>query len=197
MEAVINYAIFGGSYDPVHNGHLLLATFAREQLKLDRLYFIPAAKGPHRDQAPRAADKHRLAMLKLALRGESSFLIDDLELRRGGISYTLDTVLRFHELLGEEPVILVGADNLAELHTWHRVEELVKLARFAYAPRPGSITSPGGLPRGTRVQNIRMPEFGVSSTLIRERAAAGLPLRGLVTDAVAGYIKENRIYRKV
>ncbi len=193
---VINYAIFGGSYDPVHNGHLLLATFAREQLKLERVYFIPTARGPHRDRPPRAADEHRLAMLQLALREESSLFVDDLELRRGGISYTIDTVLRFRELLGEEPVILVGADNLAELHTWHRVEKLVKLARFAYALRPGSAFSPSGLPPGTRALEIHMPEFDVSSTLIRERAAAGLPLRGLVTDSVAGYIDKNRLYLK-
>jgi nicotinate-nucleotide adenylyltransferase len=193
---VVKYAVFGGSYDPVHNGHLLLATFAREQLSLDRVYFVPAARGPHRNSPPRAADEHRLAMLRLALGDEPSFFIDDLELRRGGVSYTLDTVLRFRDLLGEEPVLLVGADNLNELHTWHRVEELVELARFAYAPRPGSAVSIDRLPAGARVEKIRMPEFGVSSTLVRNRAAAGLSLRGLVTDAVAGYIGENRLYRK-
>jgi nicotinate-nucleotide adenylyltransferase len=192
---VVRYAIFGGSYDPVHNGHIILATFAREQLGLDRVYFVPAARGPHRDAPPRAADEHRVAMLHLALGDERSFLIDDIELRRGGVSYTLDTALRFRELLGEEPVILVGADNMNELRTWHRVEELVELARFAYAPRPGSTVSTDLLP-AARVEMIRMPEFGVSSTLVRERAASGLSLRGLVTDAVAGYIEEKGLYRK-
>ncbi|HDR06495.1 MAG TPA: nicotinate (nicotinamide) nucleotide adenylyltransferase, partial [Candidatus Coatesbacteria bacterium] len=192
---VQKYALFGGSYDPVHSGHLLLATFAREQLGLERVYFIPAALGPHRQSAPRAEGAHRLAMLQLALEGEGAFLVDDLELRRGGVSYTMDTVLRFRELLGAEPVLLVGADNMGELHTWHRIDELVKLARFAYAPRPGEEVIPEKLPAGVRVERLEMPLFGVSSTLVRERAAAGLSLRGLVPDAVARYIEEKRLYR--
>jgi nicotinate-nucleotide adenylyltransferase len=196
MDAPERYALFGGSYDPVHLGHLLLATFAREELELDRVYFIPAARGPHRDHPPIAAESHRLAMLRLALEGEPAFVADDIELRRGGVSYTIDTVLRFRELRGGEPVILVGADNLNDLGTWHRVDELVRLARFAYAPRPGSAIAPDGLPPGTRVSAIPMPPCGVSSTLVRQRAAAGLSLRWLVPDPVARYIGESGLYRE-
>jgi nicotinate-nucleotide adenylyltransferase len=196
MGSSEKYALFGGSYDPVHLGHLLLATFARERLELDRVYFIPAARGPHRDHPPIAAQSHRLAMLRLALEGEPTFVPDDVEIRRGGVSYTIDTVLRFREMLGGEPVILVGADNLNDLGAWHRVNELVRLAGFAYAPRPGSVFTPDRLPAGTRVSEIPMPPFGVSSTLVRERAAAGLSLRWLVPDAVARYIGEKGLYRE-
>jgi nicotinate-nucleotide adenylyltransferase len=196
MDNPGKYALFGGSYDPVHLGHLLLATFAREKLELDRVYFIPAARGPHRDRPPEASDAHRLAMLRLALEGEPAFVLDDIELRRGGVSYTLDTVLRFREILGGEPVLLVGADNLNDLGTWHRVDELVRLARFAYAPRPGSVVEPGRLPAEARVSEIPMPPFGVSSTLVRRRAAAGLRLRWLVPDPVARYIGERGLYRE-
>jgi len=195
MDTPGKYALFGGSYDPVHLGHLLLATFAREKLDLDRVYFIPAARGPHRDHPPKAAEPHRLAMLRLALEGEPAFVPDDIELRRGGVSYTIDTVLRFRELLGGEPVILVGADNLNDLGAWHRVDELVRLARFAYAPRPGSVITPEKIPPGTRASAIPMPPFGVSSTLVRQRAAAGLSLRWLVPDPVAHYIVDNGLYR--
>ncbi|MBD3399302.1 MAG: nicotinate (nicotinamide) nucleotide adenylyltransferase [Candidatus Coatesbacteria bacterium] len=186
-------AIFGGTFDPIHYGHLLLAETARDQLELGRIIFVPAARGPHRDRSPRASAADRLAMLELALADNPAFALTELELRRGGLSYTIETV----ERLGlEQPWLLVGADNLVELEDWHRIGELVRLVRFAYVPRPGVTIDEGVLPPGTRTRALEMPPFGVSSTLLRKHVVAGRSLRYLTPDPVIGYIAESRLYRR-
>jgi nicotinate-nucleotide adenylyltransferase len=186
-------AIFGGTFDPVHYGHLLLAETARDQLRLERVVFVPAARGPHRARSPRAAAADRLAMLELALADNPAFALTELELRRGGLSYTIETV----ERLGlEQPWLLVGADNLVELQDWHRIGELVRLVRFAYVPRPGVTIDEGLLPPGTRTRSLEMPLCGVSSTLLRRRAEAGRSLLYLTPDPVIGYIAERKLYRR-
>ena len=115
-------AIFGGTFDPVHYGHLLIAETAREQLGLERIVFVPAARGPHRDNAPRASAKDRLAMLELALVDAPAFSIDTQELERGGLSYTIDTVEAARRSSMDVLWLIVGADNLVELKEWHRID---------------------------------------------------------------------------
>lgn len=189
------YAVFGGSFDPVHNGHLMLAVYALETLGLERVIFVPAARGPHKSSAPRADAARRTRMLQLALKGEPRFTADACELERGGVSYTIDTVLHFRELFPGEPTLLVGADNLAELNTWRRIGELVELARFACAARPECPVDAGLLPPGLRLETIPMPLCGISSTLLRERAAQGLQLHGMTPPAVADFIRREGLYR--
>lgn len=190
-----DYAICGGTFDPVHYGHLLLAECAREQLGLERVVFVPAAQGPHKDAAPRAAAEHRLAMLRAAVEGNPAFEVSDCELRRGGVSYTIETVLLMRRLYGGAPVVLIGADNLNELDTWRRIGELARLVRFAYAPRPGSPTPRAAPVPGLRHVELAMPAFAVSSTLLRERAARGQSLRYLTPPPVISYIARHELYQ--
>ena len=190
------YAIFGGSFDPVHLGHLLLAELAREQLSLERVVFVPAAQGPHKEIAPRATNARRMEMLRLALGDRNEFSIDECELKRGGVSYTIDTIRLLSKKWGEQPYLLIGADNLNELLTWRDIETLSKLVTFAYAPRPGSsVVEVKPLP-DMRVEKIEMPLFAVSSTQIRQRAASGLSLRYQVPESVRRYIGEHGLYQK-
>jgi nicotinate-nucleotide adenylyltransferase len=192
----LRYAIFGGSFDPVHLGHLLLAELAREQLSLERVIFVPAAQGPHKEVAPRATDSQRMEMLRLAIADRDEFSIDECELKRGGVSYTIDTIRLLSERWGEQPYLLIGADNLNELLTWREIKTLAKLVTFAYAPRPGnSVAEVNPLP-DMRVRKIEMPLFAVSSTEIRQRAASGLSLRYQVPESVRRYINDHGLYRK-
>jgi len=190
------YAVFGGSFDPVHLGHLLLSELAREQLSLERVVFVPAAQGPHKDVAPRANNEQRLAMLRLAIEDRTEFTVDDCELDRGGVSYTIDTVRQLIKRFGEQPCLLIGADNLNELLTWREIETLTKLVTFAYAPRPGSLVLEEKPLLNMRVERIAMPLFAVSSTEIRRRAATGRSLRYQVPEAVRSYIMEHGLYQR-
>lgn len=188
------YALCGGAFDPVHYGHLLLAECAREQLGLERVIFVPSARGPHRSEPPRAPARARLEMLQSAVADNPAFVVEDCELLRGGVSYTIDTVETLIGRYGPEITVLVGADNLAGLRSWHRVEELIGLVRFACAPRPGTPPEAPSPPPGTRCVELKMPLFDVSSTLLRRRLCQGESLRYLTPPAVISYIAEKRLY---
>src|SRR5664279_3437796 len=135
--------LFGGSFDPVHLGHLLVAQAAREELDLTRLFFIPAAQSPFKPDSQPAPAPERLRLLRLALTGKTWCEIDEQELRRGGVSYTIDTVrdygARFHEAL---LFYLIGADHLPQLPKWRAAEELARLVEFVVIPRPGQSETP-------------------------------------------------------
>ena len=187
--------IYGGSFDPVHNGHLILARDAVEQLGLSRLIFIPAAISPHKlARAPGAPGEWRLRMLEAAVAGEERFAVDGLELHRAGPSYTFDTI---HTLRAAAPpdttfFYLIGEDNLPLLHTWHRVDELRALVKFVvcrrHAPDAASGLEGTGFPVVTRWVDI-------SSTEIRNRVASGRQIRYLVPDAVDAIIAAQQLYR--
>ena len=130
--------IYGGSFDPVHLGHLLVAQAAVEELGLDKLFFIPAAQSPFKPDAKPAPDAVRLQLLRLALAGKSNCEIDDQEIRRGGTSYTIDTLRDYAKRFpGAELFYLIGADNAAKLNEWREANELAALAEFVVVPRPG------------------------------------------------------------
>ena len=188
--------IYGGTFDPVHLGHLILARDAVEQLELDRLVFIPAAISPHKlAQQPHATGGLRLEMLAAALQAEARFAVDDCELGRAGPSFTIDTVLDLgkRQPAGAEFFYLVGEDNLRELHTWHRIDELGLLVKFVVFRR-GTTPSVGAdsVVHGYPVLPRRVD---ISSTEIRKRVAAGRSIRYLVPDAVADVIEARRLYR--
>jgi nicotinate-nucleotide adenylyltransferase len=185
--------LYGGSFDPVHLGHLLVAQAAREELRLERLFFIPAAQSPFKPerQPSRAAD--RLQLLRLALAGQTGCEIDEQEVRRGGISYTVDTVRDYvRRFPGAEIHYLIGADNLSQLPKWREAEELAGLARFAVIPRPGETAVP--FPAGFQGQWLRGFLLAVSSSELRARVKAGLGLEPLVPAAVAEAIRNNGLY---
>ncbi len=187
--------IFGGSFDPVHTGHVLVAQAAIEELQLSRLFLIPAACSPFKvDQQPTSA-AHRLAMLRLAFAGRTDCEVDDLEIQRGGTSFTIDTVRHFaQKFAGAKLFYLIGADNVPKLNQWRDANDLAKLTEFVVIPRPGDAPAPLPLPSPFRGRYLDGFPFGVSASQIRARAKAGLPLKPLVPAAVAQFIQNNRLY---
>ncbi len=191
--------LLGGSFDPVHVTHVDLADRARDALGLDRVLLIPAARPPHKLQRRLSSDEDRLAMLELAVEGRPGLEVDDRELRRGGISYTIDTV---EDLSRQNPgarfYLIVGADNLADLAGWHRFQDLARKVVLVVFHRPGS---PSDIPealRGTpdlRMEVLTAPLSPVSSTAIRRRATQGLDLTGWVPPGVAEFIRRRGLYR--
>lgn len=183
--------LFGGSFDPVHLGHLILAEAALEELRLDRIVFIPAAVSPFKtDRPPSASNDQRLLMLRKAISGEKRFSVDERELHRSGPSYTVDTV---RELLGDYPgvrfIYLIGADNLKDLPKWHEIEELKNLVDFAVLDR-GS--SPEIVSCGYPLVSRRID---LSSTEIRDRLEKGLSIRFMVPECVYHSIMTDHAYR--
>src|SRR5947207_3112240 len=176
--------LLGGSFNPVHLGHLLLAQAAREELQLSRLFFIPAAQSPFKPDLTLAPAEQRLRLLRLALAGQTDCEIDDQEIKRGGVSYTIDTVRDYvRRFPGARLSYLIGADHAPQLPKWHDAGELARLVQFVVLPRPGESVSPLPAPfRGLVLAGIPL---GVSSSQIRERVKAGLPVDLLVGSAVA------------
>jgi len=186
--------IYGGSFDPVHLGHLLVAQAAVEELGLDRFFFVPAAQSPFKPENRPAADAVRLQLLRLALAGKSHYEVDGQEIRRGGISYTVDTL---RDYAGRFPAAklfyLIGADHAAKLDEWREPAELARLAEFVVVPRPGGPTPV--FPPSFRGRRLKGFPLGVSSSEIRARVKAGLTVDHLVPAAVVGAICAAQVYR--
>jgi nicotinate-nucleotide adenylyltransferase len=185
--------LFGGSFDPVHLGHLLVAQAAREELDLERLFLIPAAQSPFKPDTRPTPAPERLRLLRLALAGKTWCEIDEQEIRRGGVSYTIDTARDYASRFPDAQLCyLIGADHLPQLPKWRAAEELARLVEFVVIPRPGQAETPFPAPfRGRWLTGFPL---GVSSSQIRARVKAGLPIRHLVPDAVADAICNNRLY---
>ena len=193
MNAELKIGIFGGSFDPVHLGHLLVAQAAIEELGLDRLFFIPAAQSPFKPETKPAPDAVRLQLLRIALAGKTDCEVDEQEIRRGGVSYTVDTLRDFAKRFpGAQLFYLIGADNAALLNGWREPAELAKLAQFVAVPRPGGVDAVFPPPFSGRT--LKGFPFGVSSSEIRARVKAGLPVENLVPAAVAAAIREAHLY---
>lgn len=187
--------VLGGTFDPIHNAHLLLAEQAREQLGLDKVLFIPAGD-PWRKAFRRVAPaEHRLAMTQLAVKDEPAFVVDDCEVKRDGATYTADTLRELHRRHAKDELyLLLGEDALADLPFWREPEAIAEEAHIVVAPR-GGVVLPELPFDADRVIRIKMPFLEISSTDVRERAKADHSLRYLVPDAVAAYIKEHKLYR--
>lgn len=185
--------LYGGSFDPVHLGHLLVAQAAMEELRLSRLYYILAARSPFKPENEPAPDAVRLQLLRLALAGQTDCEIDEQELRRGGTSYTVDTMRDYaRRFPGAELFYLIGADNVAKLSLWREPNELARLAEFVVVPRPGDVETSFVAPfRGRTLAGF---PFGISSSQIRARVKSGLPIDQLVTPAVAEAIRNQGVY---
>lgn len=180
--------ILGGSFDPIHHGHLIVAQLAREVLELDRVLLMVSASQPLKKRHGVAA-VHRLRMAELAAEGIPGLEVDGREVARGGTSYTIDTL---RELAGQhrgaDLVLLLGSDVATQLPRWHEVEEVLRLARLVVFRRSGTAV-PEGFPE------LEVPVLELSSTAIRARAAAGRSLRGWVPERVADYISGLDLYR--
>jgi nicotinate-nucleotide adenylyltransferase len=185
--------LFGGSFDPVHLGHLLVAQTAREELGLGRLFFIPAAQSPFKPEAHPAPALERLRLLRLALAGRDWCEIDDQEISRGGVSYTIETARDYADRFpGSQLFYLVGADHLPQLPMWRAAEELAGMLEFVVIPRPGQAERPFPMPfRGRWLAGFPL---GLSSSQVRARVKAGTSIAHLVPTAVAEAIRNNRLY---
>ena len=190
--------VFGGTFDPPHVGHLALAEWAREALSLDRVIFVPAARPPHKRGKRMSAAEDRVAMTRLAVRGNRAFAVSTIEVRRTGPSYTVDTLRALARAHPRAQLwLLMGEDSLREFHTWHAPERILALARLAVAGRPGARAprSVGRAARG-RVVVLRNPGLQIASSAIRARVRAGRSVRYLVPDAVARYAAAHRLYAR-
>ena len=185
--------LFGGSFDPVHLGHLLVAQAAHEELQLERLFFIPAAQSPFKPARHPSPANQRLRLLRLALAGSDWCEIDEQEIQRGGLSYTIDTVRDYAARFGNaEFFYLIGADHVSQLPKWRQAAELAQLIQFVIIPRPGQTEV--RLPEPFRGRMLKGFPLAISSSEIRARVKAGLPLEPLVPAVVAEAIRNNGLY---
>ena len=188
-------ALYGGAFDPVHSAHLRVARYALEQAQLDRVVFIPAAQSPLKAHAALSSDAARLQMLRLAIEQEAGFEVDAHEIERGGVSYTIDTVRYFCERFENAELFwIIGGDQFEQLHHWRSIDELAKFVTFLVLERPGADLRSSELVEELRYQVVEAPMMGESSSEIRARCEAGLPIDGLVPSAVQAFISEQELY---
>lgn len=186
---MLRLGLYGGSFDPIHHGHLILARQALEDLSLDRVIFIPAAESPFKPNSTNASAEDRITMVRLAIEGEAAFSYDPLEVEREAPSYTIDTARTYRARHPNETLFfLVGEDHVAALPTWNEFEALDRLVQFAI------------LSRSDQPPELKYPvvhrRFDLSSTEIRNRVANDLSISYLVPQCVLHYIQERKLYRR-
>jgi len=195
----------GGSFDPVHVGHLIIARDAVEKLRLDEVIFIPASIPPHKQHLKKEDAHSRLKMLQLAVESDSHFSVSDIEVKRGGVSYTIDTVKEISaQRPADELTLIIGSDTLVDLHNWHKINELLGLCNVASFLRPGE-SDIDQIPEKVMLtdecrekllsQTFMAHLIDISSTEIRERVAEGRNIDYLVPPAVEHFIYENSLYK--
>lgn len=199
-------ALFGGSFNPIHVGHLISARAIVEHLSLSQAIIIPAAYPPHKWSSELAGAEHRLAMAGLAVENEPHLRVSDIEIRQGGMNYSIRSVEEYRLTMGDHVRLhwIIGGDTLLDLHMWHRIREMVDLCRIVTAVRPGfetpdlspllSVLSPQQVER-IREGIIPTPRVDVSATEIRWRVREGRSIRYLVPESVREYILSNGLYR--
>jgi nicotinate-nucleotide adenylyltransferase len=194
--------VLGGTFDPVHNGHLHIAETLRTALNLDRILWVPAGRPPHKSDQIVSSDLDRLAMLELALAGSAADEISTIDVDRCGPSYTADTL---EILAGRYPsarlFFLMGEDSLRDLPTWHRPERILRVAELAVAGRPGVETDLESLELqipgiGKRVHVVPTEEVAISSSEVRRRVSQNQSISGLVPAIVEAYIRDHRLYAR-
>jgi nicotinate-nucleotide adenylyltransferase len=199
-ETATRTGLMGGTLNPIHIAHLVIAETAREAFNLDRVVWIPAGDPPHKPDEGLAPQEDRYEMTRLATASNSNFEVSRLELEREGPSYSLLTIQHFREKVGAEDLFFIaGADTVLELLTWYRHEEVIKLCRFIAAARPGynldrmkTVLPPEYI---QRIDVLEVPQVDVSSTEIRERVREGRSIRYLTPDPVVDYIRDRGLYR--
>lgn len=199
--------LFGGSFNPIHNGHLIVARSVAERLGSNRVVLIPSASPPHKNESDLAEAGDRLEMARLAVAEEPGFETSDIEIQRSGPSYTVLTIEAYRKHLGPEVPLywLIGADTLPELHAWYRVGALVDLCRIVVAARPGfespDLSQLSSHLSATQIQRLRegvmaTPHIDIAATDIRRRLREGLSIRYLVPEPVNEYIIRRKLYRR-
>jgi nicotinate-nucleotide adenylyltransferase len=194
----VKIGLLGGSFDPVHFGHLLAAQDAYEQHRLDRLIFVPAAQAPLKPNDVQSSAADRLAMLRAAIAWDRRFEISDVELLRGGVSYTIDSARHFRALYPHDELFwIIGGDQLPKLHLWREIGELAKLVEFIFLERPGfPVKAAPDIP-GLRLHRCDGHLLAISSTELRERTRRGLSLDYFVPHKAIVYIRQHDLYRDI
>ena len=184
--------IFGGTFNPVHVGHLLIAQMAQEKFRLDRVVFVPSNLPPHKTIRQLATGRQRSHMTRLAIRDNPKFAISDYEIKKKGRSYTIDTLRHFHKVFpkGTKLYFIIGGDMFTDLHTWKDIDEILKIATFIVVNRPGYDT------RNIGVQHLSMtmPGVDIASSYLRRWIAQGKSIKYLVPESVFRYIGKNKLY---
>ncbi len=197
MRKQENIGVFGGTFDPPHAGHFIIAEAAFSQLALSKVLFIPAAQAPHKRNRKAVSGQHRLAMLKAAVRGHRGYRASDIEVKRGGVSYTVDTLRTLAERNpGAKFWLIIGSDNLRDLYTWKDPKGILDLCNIAVYERPG-YPMPAALLRRTNATVLRGSSLEISATIIRRLEQRRSSIHFLVPPSVERYIRRHRLYRPV
>lgn len=199
----LKLGVMGGTFDPIHFGHLAMAESAREAFKLDEILFVPSARPPHKVGRQIAGEPHRLMMTFLATKSNSKFNVSPMEMLREGFSYTLDTVEELHRKFGDntELFFIIGSDSMADLYKWHKAHELIHKANFLFAARPGinldfnDIINTFGEDAVNHIHQFSTPALEISSSDIRERVKLGKSIKYLTPEVVENYIYKERLYQ--
>ncbi len=196
------FGVMGGTFNPVHNGHMRVAADATQRLGLDHVRFIPTGAPPHKCAEHLADAEHRLEMVRLAIAGHPGFEADDREIRRQGMTYSIDTLTTLQqEHPGSEIWFIIGTDTLLTLHTWKQAEKVLSACRFVTYLRPGTppvqpddLRLPAPWPERLLETVYTGPGVDVSSSAVRGRIAEGKPIRMLVPESVEAYIRRHHLY---
>lgn len=189
--------LFGGTFDPIHTGHLIVAEIIRDTLNLDRVIFIPASKHPFKNNSFISDQTHRLKMIRLAIRNNKHLAVSDIELKTDQVTYTVDTIEKFREDYPEgtgEIYFLMGMDNLNQFHLWKEPDRLVELCKIVVFTRPGFEPARDAKKYQSRIRIIQIPLLEISSTQIRKRVKSRHTIRYLVPPDVESYIVKNKLY---
>ncbi len=193
----MSICLFGGTFDPPHIGHLIIAEFILSDLDVDKILFIPSSIPPHKPSCSYSAASSRVEMLQISIKGTPAFQISDIELNRPGVSYSVDTIKQIKSQMNlpeEELYFLIGSDSLIEFQTWKNPEEILSLARVIIASRPlftKDMVKPEFL---GKVRFLNTPQIDISSSMIRERVREKKSIRYYVIPEVLEYIKKKRLY---
>ena len=194
--------IMGGTFDPIHNGHIAIAEKVKENYRLDEVVFVPSGNPPHKKERKITSAEHRLAMVNLAIEGIEGFSVSTMEIDRKGYSYALDTVNEFYRIYGNDIDLyfITGADAIAEIATWFKADELMKKCRFIAATRPGYHIDEAYRNVAEKFENrlflFRETAHEESSSDIRARIEENKDVTSMLPDKVARYIKEHHLYQK-
>ena len=194
------FGIFGGAFNPIHMAHLIIAEVVREQLYLDRIIFIPYANPPHKSNDELIDASHRIDMLKLAISANPYFEISDIEIQnaRFSKSYTVDTLINLRNIYGSDQIkfyLIIGVDNLIELHTWKEPGKLFILSEVVVINRPGFVIKNVKNEYAGQATYISAPNIDISATLIRQKVKENKSIKYLVPELVEKYIINNNLYR--
>jgi nicotinate-nucleotide adenylyltransferase len=193
----LKIGFLGGSFDPVHFGHLLAAQDVYEQFRFDRLFLVPAAQAPLKPQEVQSSLEDRLAMLHAAIEWDRRFEVSDLELRRGGVSYTVDSVRHFRATFPHDELFwIIGGDQLPQLNQWKDIGELARLVEFIFLERPGHPAKQTPTVPGLRLHRCDGHLIEISSSELRQRVRQGLSLHYFCPQKVIAYIEAHELYRK-